>query len=135
VSGDGSNPADFLWLLLPLFVLAAFSSGAAPAGLAVGFALYFVGPLLGGLIMLAKDRSVRAGMLVAAVLPLLGHLLLLGLDSHRRSRGERPNRPAHPRPRRRIPNDRLAGGPTAAGEASPRCPSRPGRRDTTPAVR
>ena len=62
----GARPADFLWLLLPLAVLAAFSGGAEPAGLAVGFALYFVGPLLGGLIMLAKGRSVRAGLLVAA---------------------------------------------------------------------
>jgi hypothetical protein len=77
-----SNPADFLWLL-PLGVLAVFWDGAVPAGLAVGFALYVVGPLLGGLIMLAKGRSVRAGMLVAAVFPLLGHLALLGLDSRR----------------------------------------------------
>jgi hypothetical protein len=30
------NVADFLWLLLPLVVLAGFSGGAAPAGLAVG---------------------------------------------------------------------------------------------------
>jgi hypothetical protein len=53
--------ADFLWLLLPLAVLAAFRKGAEPAGLAVGFALYFVGPLLGG----------------------LGHLALLGLQNRR----------------------------------------------------
>jgi hypothetical protein len=77
------NVADFLWLLLPLVVLAGFSGGAAPAGLAVGFALYFVGPLLGGLIMLAKDRSVRAGLLVAAVFPILGLLALLGFKNHR----------------------------------------------------
>ena len=51
------NAADFLWLLLPLALLAASRKGAAPAGLAVGFALYVVGPLLGGLIMLAKGRS------------------------------------------------------------------------------
>jgi uncharacterized membrane protein len=75
--------ADFLWLLLPLAVLAAFSGGAAPAGLAVGFALYFVGPLLGGLIMLAKGRSVRAGLLVATLLPIVGHIGLLGLENRR----------------------------------------------------
>jgi hypothetical protein len=55
-----------------------------PAGLAVGFALYFVGPLLGGLTMLAKGRSVRAGLLVAALFPIIGHIALLGLASHRR---------------------------------------------------
>ena len=77
------DAADFLWLLLPLAVLAAFSGGAAPAGLAVGFALYFVGPLLGGLIMLAKGRSVGAGLLVAALFPILGHLALLALGSRR----------------------------------------------------
>jgi uncharacterized membrane protein len=82
-AGRGSNPADFLWLLLPLLMLAAFRKGAAPAGLAVGFALYFVGPLLGGLIMLAKGRSVSAGLLVAALLPLIGHIALLGLESRR----------------------------------------------------
>jgi ABC-type spermidine/putrescine transport system permease subunit II len=75
--------ADFLWLLLPLAVLAAFSGGAAPAGLAVGFGLYFVGPLLGGLIMLAKGRSVRAGLLVAALFPILGLIALLGLENRR----------------------------------------------------
>jgi uncharacterized membrane protein len=75
---------DFLWLLLPLALLAAFRKGAEPAGLAVGFALYFVGPLLGGLIMLAKGRSVRSGLLVAALFPLLGHLALLGLENRRR---------------------------------------------------
>jgi hypothetical protein len=58
--------------------------GAEPAGLAVGFALYFVGPLIGGLIMLEKGRSVRAGLLVAALFPLLGYIALLGLESHRR---------------------------------------------------
>jgi uncharacterized membrane protein len=84
VSGRGSNPAGFLWLLLPLFLLAAFSGGAAPAGLAVGFALLVVGPLIGGLIMLAKGRSVAAGMLVAALVPILGHLALLGLENRRR---------------------------------------------------
>ena len=85
MSGGGRDPdaADFLWLLLPLGVLAASSGGAAPAGLAVGFALLFVGPLLGGLIMLAKDRSVRAGLLVAVMVPILGHLVLLGLESRR----------------------------------------------------
>jgi uncharacterized membrane protein len=80
----GAKAADFLWLLIPLAVLAAFSGGAAPAGLAVGFALYVVGPLLGGLATLAKGRSVRAGLLVAALLPIFGHLALLGLASHRR---------------------------------------------------
>lgn len=84
MSGRGSNPPDFLWLLLPLFLLAAFSGGAAPAGLAVGFALLVVGPLLGGLIMLAKGRSVAAGMVVAVLVPIIGHLVLLGLESHRR---------------------------------------------------
>lgn len=79
----GSTPADFLWLLLPLAVLAAASGGASPAGLAVGFAVYFVGPLLGGLIMLAKRRSVRAGMLAAALVPIFGHLVLLALESRR----------------------------------------------------
>jgi hypothetical protein len=79
----GSELVDFLWLLLPLAVLAAFRKGAEPAGLAVGFALYFVGPLLGGLIMLEKARSVRAGLLVAALFPLLGHIALLSLASHR----------------------------------------------------
>ncbi|MGE5435118.1 MAG: hypothetical protein ACM3S3_10080 [Candidatus Doudnabacteria bacterium] len=74
---------DFFWLLLPLALLAAFRTGAEPAGLAVGFALYVVGPLLGGLIMLDKGRSVRAGLLVAALFPLLGHIALLGLASHR----------------------------------------------------
>lgn len=78
-----ANAADFLWLLLPLAVLAVFANGAAPAGLAVGFALYVVGPLLGGLIMLEKGRSVRAGLLVAALFPLLGHIALLGLAGHR----------------------------------------------------
>jgi uncharacterized membrane protein len=80
----GARAADFLWLLLPLAVLAAFRKGAVPAGLAVGFAVYFVGPLLGGLTMLAKDRSVRAGLLVAALLPIIGHIGLLALESHRR---------------------------------------------------
>jgi len=86
VSGGRRDPeaADFLWLLLPLALLAAFSGGAAPAGLAVGFGLLFVGPLLGGLIMLAKGRSVRAGLAVAVLAPVLGHLVLLGLESHRR---------------------------------------------------
>jgi hypothetical protein len=79
-----SNVADFFWLLLPLAVLAAFQKGAEPAGLAVGFALYFVGPLLGGLTMLSKGRSVRAGLLTAALVPIFGHLVLLGLNSHRR---------------------------------------------------
>ena len=49
-AGRGATAVDFLWLLLPLAVLAAFRKGAVPAGLAVGFALYVVGPLLGGLI-------------------------------------------------------------------------------------
>jgi hypothetical protein len=66
-----------------LAVLAGFRKGAEPAGLAVGFALYLVGPLLGGLTMLAKGRSVRAGLLVAALFPLLGHVALLGLANHR----------------------------------------------------
>ncbi len=85
MSGGARDPssADFLWLLLPLAVLAAFSGGAAPAGLAVGFALYVVGPLVGGLIMVAKGRSVRAGLLVAAVIPIIGHIALLGLESRR----------------------------------------------------
>jgi hypothetical protein len=80
----GSKVEDFLWLLLPLAVLAAFSKGAEPAGLAVGSVLYVVGPLLGGLTMLEKGRSVRAGLLIAALFPLLGHIALLGLASHRR---------------------------------------------------
>jgi hypothetical protein len=63
---------DFLWLLLPLAVLAAFRRGAEPAGLAAGFALYFVRPLLGGLIMLEKGRSVPTGLLVAALSPSSG---------------------------------------------------------------
>jgi ABC-type spermidine/putrescine transport system permease subunit II len=86
VSGGARDPsaADFLWLLLPLAVLAAFSGGAQPAGLAVGFALYFVGPLLGRLTMLAKGRSVRAGLLVAALFPILGLLALLALENRRR---------------------------------------------------
>jgi hypothetical protein len=79
----GARPADFLWLLLPLAVLAASRKGAVPAGLAVGFALYVVGPLLGGLIMLAKGRSVRAGLLVAALFPVLGLIALLGLENRR----------------------------------------------------
>jgi uncharacterized membrane protein len=84
VGTRGARVADFLWLLLPLAVLAAFRKGAVPAGLAVGFAVYVVGPLLGGLIMLAKGRSVRAGLLVAALLPIIGQIGLLGLASHRR---------------------------------------------------
>lgn len=79
----GARAADFLWLLLPLAVLALSWRGAVPAGLAVGFAVYFVGPLLGGLIMLAKGRSVRAGLLVATLVPIFGHLVLLGLESRR----------------------------------------------------
>jgi hypothetical protein len=79
----GARAADFLWLLLPLAVLAASRKGAVPAGLAVGFAAYFVGPLLGGLIMLAKGRSVRAGLLVAALFPILGQIALLGLENRR----------------------------------------------------
>ncbi len=82
-SNRGANVADFLWLLLPLAVLAAFSGGAAPAGLAVGFALYVVGPLLGGLIMLAKGQPVRAGA-GRGLLPILGLLARLGLESRRR---------------------------------------------------
>jgi hypothetical protein len=73
--------ADFVWLLLPLALLLGFRKGAEPAGLAVGFALYFLGPLLGGLIMLAKGRSVRAGLFVASFFPILGHIALLGLKS------------------------------------------------------
>ena len=80
----GAKAVDFLWLLLPLALLAAFRKGAEPAGLAVGFAIYLVGPLLGGLIMLEKGRSVRAGLLVAALFSLLGHIALLGLARHRR---------------------------------------------------
>ena len=80
----GARVADFLWLLLPLAVLAASRKGAVPAGLAVGFAVYVVGPLLGGLIMLAKGRSVRAGLLVAALFPVIGLIGLLGLESRRR---------------------------------------------------
>ena len=79
----GAKAVDFLWLLVPLALLAAFREGAEPAGLAVGVASR-VGPLLGGLIMLDKGRSVRAGLLVAALVPLLGHVALLGLASHRR---------------------------------------------------
>ena len=84
----GAEPVDFLWLLLPLALLAAFWESAEPAGLAVGFALYVVGPLLGGLIMLDKGRSVRAGLLVAALLPLLGHnwTRLSAGSTHRGSR-------------------------------------------------
>lgn len=80
----GAKAVDFLWLLLPLAVLTAFRKGAEPAGLAVGFAIYLVGPLLGGLIMLEKGRSVRAGLLIAALFPILGHIALLGLASHSR---------------------------------------------------
>jgi uncharacterized membrane protein len=80
----GARVVDFLWLLLPLALLAGFRKGAEPAGLAVGFALYVLGPLLGGLTMLAKGRSVRVGLLVAALFPILGQLALLGLASHRR---------------------------------------------------
>jgi VIT1/CCC1 family predicted Fe2+/Mn2+ transporter len=58
-----------------------FWDGAVPAGLAVGFALYVVGPLLGGLIMFAKGRSVGAGLLVAALVPIIGHIALLGLEN------------------------------------------------------
>jgi hypothetical protein len=84
VSADrGARAVDFLWLPLPLGVLAAFSNGAEPAGLAVGFAMYFVGPLLGGLIMLEKGRSVRAGLVVAVLVPIFGHLVLLGLENRR----------------------------------------------------
>jgi hypothetical protein len=79
----GAKVADFLWLVLPLAVLAASRKGAVPAGLAVGFAIYVVGPLLGGLIMLAKGRSVRAGLLVAALFPIMGHIGLLGLEDRR----------------------------------------------------
>ena len=79
-----ARAVDFLSLLLPLGVLAAFRKGADPAGLAVGFAVYVVGPLLGGLIMLEKGRSVRAGLLFAALFPLLGRVALLGLARHRR---------------------------------------------------
>ena len=80
----GAKVVDFLWLLLPLGVLVAFRKGAEPAGLAVGFAVYVVGPLLGGLIMLEKGRSVRAGLLVAALFPIIGHVALIGLASHLR---------------------------------------------------
>lgn len=79
----GARLVDFLWLLLPLAVLAGFRKGAEPAGLAVGFALYFVGPLIGGLIMLAKGRSVRVGLLVAVLVPIFGHLALLALENRR----------------------------------------------------
>jgi hypothetical protein len=79
----GTKLVDFLWLLLPLAVLAGFRKGAEPAGLAVGFALYFVGPLLGGLIMFAKGRSVRAGLLVAVLFPVLGLVALVGLKNRR----------------------------------------------------
>jgi hypothetical protein len=79
----GAKAVDFFWLLLPLGVLAAFQKGAEPAGLAVGLALYVVGPLLGGLIMLAKGRSVRAGLLVSALFPVFGQLALLGLEKRR----------------------------------------------------
>jgi hypothetical protein len=34
--------------------------------------------------MLEKGRSVHAGLLVAALFALLGHIALLGLASHRR---------------------------------------------------
>jgi uncharacterized membrane protein len=83
VGSEGRNVAGFLWLLLPLALLAVFWDGAVPAGLAVGFVLYVVGPLLGGLIMLAKGRSVRAGLLVAALFPILGLITLLGLENRR----------------------------------------------------
>jgi hypothetical protein len=46
--------------------------------------MYFVGPLLGGLIMLEKGRSVRAGLVVAVLVPIFGHLVLLGLENRRR---------------------------------------------------
>jgi hypothetical protein len=34
--------------------------------------------------MLEKGRSVRAGLLVAALVPIFGHLVLLGLENRRR---------------------------------------------------
>jgi hypothetical protein len=34
--------------------------------------------------MLAKGRSVRAGLLVAALFPIMGHIALVGLANHRR---------------------------------------------------
>jgi uncharacterized membrane protein len=79
----GAKMVDFLWLLLPLAVLAAFRKGAEPAGLAVGFALLVVGPLLGGLVMFEKGRSVRAGLLVAALFPIFGLIALAALKSRR----------------------------------------------------
>jgi len=85
VSADrGAEAIDFLWLLLPLAVLAGFRKGAESAGLAVGFAVYVVGPLVGGLIMFEKGRSVRVGLLVSALFPVVGLLALLGLANHRR---------------------------------------------------
>ena len=77
------NLAGFLWLLLPLGSFAAFWDGAEPAGLVVGFLCFFLSPLLGGLIMLAKGRSVRAGLLVGFFVPVLGQLALLALEDRR----------------------------------------------------
>ena len=57
----GAKAVDFLWLGLPLALLAAFREGAEPAGLAVGFSVYFVGPLLGGLIMLERAAPSAPG--------------------------------------------------------------------------
>jgi hypothetical protein len=82
--GTARNAAGFLWLLLPLASFAVFWDGAEPAGLVVGFLCFFVSPLLGGLIMLAKGRSVRAGLLVGVLAPILGQLALLALDDRRR---------------------------------------------------
>ena len=45
-------------------------------------AIYLV--VFGGPTMLAKGRSVRAGLLVAALFPVLGQIALFGLATHRR---------------------------------------------------
>jgi hypothetical protein len=72
VSGGGraSNPADFLWLLLPLPRARRLLEGRG-----AGRARRRLRALL--------RRSVRAGMLVAALLPVLGLLVLAGLESRR----------------------------------------------------
>jgi hypothetical protein len=103
-SEETRNLAGFLWLLLPLALLGAFANGAAPAGLVVGFLCFVVSPFLGGVIMLAKGRSVRAGLL-AGLAPVIGHLGLLGLESHRRRLSAPP--------------------PSAGGTAGPRLPTAP----------
>ena len=84
IRDSARNLAGFLWLLLPLGSFAVFWDGAETAGLVVGFLCFFLSPLLGGLVMLAKGRSVRAGLLVGVFAPILGQLALLALEDRRR---------------------------------------------------